>query len=818
MVRHGEYPTQPHPRRDVAALRDAGFEVDVICDSEPGRPHFERVEGVTVIRVPMRHKRGRTVRYLLEYTGMPWLAAGALALRSLGRRYEYVEIDTMPTWLLAASLVPKLLGAKVVLYMFEHMAELTATDRNLPESHPLIRALDTVEMACVRLSDRVLTPAERNRELYVERGVAPNKVVFIPNCPDEPVFLANLPAIQRRSVREEKEEFRLVTHGSLLERYGIQILIEAVAKVRDRLPGVKLDIIGSGEYEPELKALVGQIFLDDVVTFTGPVQFEDMATHLLRADVGVAPYLLDLLPNKVMEYLLLGIPTIASDWPTLRRYFGDNAVTYVPPTDVDALAHAIEAMYKDPVKRREQAAIARELYLNTLAWSRTKADYLAVYGAPPTTTSETDGGHTHQTWLPFVLGQSRGPRNALTRLPTIVRRFGVTSRKSERHFQCLLEITNRYSVRPTLPVTAVTARRNPDVIHRLRDRGVEVAAHGYVHNDFSALSAQEQGDHVLRARDELAALGLPVRGWRCPYSRWNDHTLAALKTAGFEYDATPVYEWPALEQEGIQMTPTARADYARLCALFNVRDATTRAVLPTKLNGMLQIPMSIPQDEDMVDRLHLRPEEMSRVWLRILTESRNLGETFVICLHPERASLCADPLEATLFEARRTGDVWIAMLGEISDWWTERQAAQVEVEADGHEGRWRVRVHGTDRVAAGIGNRKQVGAGVMEVDAERKPVVLVGPEWPDAICHRLREAGYVFERGASNGDHSGLELSHEFSPEQHPDQIVRGLAAHRDSVVRLNPWPDGFKSCLSVTGDIDALTLFDFAMRLKEFS
>ncbi|HEV3311084.1 MAG TPA: glycosyltransferase family 4 protein, partial [Chloroflexota bacterium] len=380
VVRHGVY-GQPHPRRDIFALRDAGFDVDFICDSEPGKPHIEHIDGVTVIRMPLRHKRGRLGRYIFEYTVAPVLAGAILALRSVGKRYDYVEIDTMPTWLIAAAAVPKLLGSTVVLYMFEHMAELHATDTGLSERHWRIRLLDAIEMACVRAADTVLTPAERNRELYISRGIATEKIIFIPNCPDERLFLAGAGNRDEIRSRRTKTEFRLVTHGTLLERYGIQLLLAAVVRLRERIPGLRLEVIGSGEYESALKTESRRLEIQDLVEFTGPVPFERVAARLLQSDLGVGPYLLDLLPNKMMEYFLLGIPAVASDWPTMRRYFGDDVVRYVRPNDLEDLTEAVYDLYRDPVKRAKQATAAREHFQNTLAWSRTKQDYLAVYDA-----------------------------------------------------------------------------------------------------------------------------------------------------------------------------------------------------------------------------------------------------------------------------------------------------------------------------------------------------------------------------------------------------------------------------------------------------
>jgi hypothetical protein len=50
VVRHDRFPGDPHARRNVHALRDAGLTVDVICDREPTLPCYERSDGVTVLR------------------------------------------------------------------------------------------------------------------------------------------------------------------------------------------------------------------------------------------------------------------------------------------------------------------------------------------------------------------------------------------------------------------------------------------------------------------------------------------------------------------------------------------------------------------------------------------------------------------------------------------------------------------------------------------------------------------------------------------------------------------------------------------------
>src|SRR5437762_14093635 len=121
IVRHDRFPGEPHLRRSVHALRDAGFDVDVICDHEPGRPRHERLEGVTVLRLLFQHKRHSVLRYLAEYATLPVLAAAIVAARCLQRRYDYLELDNPPAWLVLAGLRPRMQGRKSVLNAFGNM-------------------------------------------------------------------------------------------------------------------------------------------------------------------------------------------------------------------------------------------------------------------------------------------------------------------------------------------------------------------------------------------------------------------------------------------------------------------------------------------------------------------------------------------------------------------------------------------------------------------------------------------------------------------------------------------------------------------------
>lgn len=404
IVRHSSYPEDMHIRRDALALRDAGFDVDLICDRKPGKALVEQIDGINVVRISPLHRRGGVGRYLFEYTAFPLAATVILALRSVRRRYHWVEINNMPDWLVIAAIVPKLLGARVTLYCREDMARLLASDHNLSPRHPVVRLLRSVQRACCTLVDRVITTQELARQDLIERGIPAEKVVSVPNAPDEGPFLARMSeaSLVAPSPPRTTASFRLVTHGTLVQRYGIGTLVQAVDLLRGDISALHLEIIGDGEFRPALEALVDQLHLRAHVTFTGFLpDYELVAPRLVEADLGIVPIWTDFqLCNKLVDYLLLGIPAITSESRVLRMYLGDEAVQFVAPRDAAALANAILLLYHDPTRRVALAAAGKLAYHEHFSWGHVRHQYLGLYTGSNhrVTVSQSDDRTLAHTW------------------------------------------------------------------------------------------------------------------------------------------------------------------------------------------------------------------------------------------------------------------------------------------------------------------------------------------------------------------------------------------------------------------------------------
>lgn len=374
IVRHNYYP-DGHVRRDAETLVEAGFDTTVIALRRPGQPAHETLNGVHVRRLPVQHRRGSALRYAWEYLSFALLAFLTLTWLHLRKRLRAVEVDNMPDILVFSALVPKLTGTPIILYIFDNMPELLMHVRRLSRRHPVVRALTLLERVSARFADHVIVTQEMARRVVVGRGVPDGKVTVVLNGPDEQIFTVEDP----RTHVGLDGPFRIVTHGALLERYGIQVLLDALSTVVEAVDEVQLDIFGEGEYRQALERRARENGVEGRVHFHGLAPLADLLSHLRGASVGYAGMLCDLmLSNKLMEFVALGVPAAVAHWPTFEHYFPDDCVTYFEPGDAVDLARALIAIHRNPDLAEAGARRAAVRY-QQYRWSVQRDVYLGIY-------------------------------------------------------------------------------------------------------------------------------------------------------------------------------------------------------------------------------------------------------------------------------------------------------------------------------------------------------------------------------------------------------------------------------------------------------
>src|SRR5438270_6365514 len=152
MVTFSAYPGDPRPRRAIDALVHEGMSVDLVCLGDGVSPRREKLDNVSVVRIPIKNRRGGKLAYAWQYFAFILTSGTIFALRSLARRYDLVYVHNMPDILVLSSLVPKALGAKVILDLHDPMPELMTTIFNLDKDSSSVRLISRLEKWSIGLT------------------------------------------------------------------------------------------------------------------------------------------------------------------------------------------------------------------------------------------------------------------------------------------------------------------------------------------------------------------------------------------------------------------------------------------------------------------------------------------------------------------------------------------------------------------------------------------------------------------------------------------------------------------------------------------
>ncbi len=215
-----------------------------------------------------------------------------------------------------------------------------------------------------RLPDAILTSSGRAAALLRDEfGVPPGRVHALPDCADaeqfDPARFPFPPAEHplRTQYNIPREAVVVGYLGLLTDYQGIPHLIEAAAALK--AAGAAAHFLVMGYPNVEAYQMAAHAWgVEDCITFTGRVPFENAPYYLAAADIAVTAKMSATEGSgKMLNYMAMAQPIVAYDTPVNREYLGELGV-YAPLGDVAALAAAIAALADDPARRR---ALGREL-------------------------------------------------------------------------------------------------------------------------------------------------------------------------------------------------------------------------------------------------------------------------------------------------------------------------------------------------------------------------------------------------------------------------------------------------------------------------
>lgn len=378
MVAYSFYKTDNRVNRYSEALAERGDIVDVLgLKRHAHQPDVERVGRVNVHNIQGRFEKNEKSRsgYLLPLIRF-WLAASTqLARKHFLHRYDVIHIHNIPDFLAFAAWLPKLTGTKIILDIHDMVPEFYASKFGLKPDSFGVRLLRKIERASAWFANHVIISNHLWHKTIVARSVAEKKCSVFINHVNQTLFF-------HRNGIHKREHPVIMFPGGLHWHQGLDIAIQAMPAVLEKVPEAEFHIYGDGNMKVELIALTKKLGLGERVRFFDPLPLSQIAEVMSGADLGIVPKRADSFGNeaystKIMEFMSLGVPMVVSETKIDRYYFDDSVVRFFESGNPQALAAAIVEVLQNSELRQRLIANA-SAYAAQNSWEVRKTDYLRL--------------------------------------------------------------------------------------------------------------------------------------------------------------------------------------------------------------------------------------------------------------------------------------------------------------------------------------------------------------------------------------------------------------------------------------------------------
>ena len=378
MIVYTLYPFDARVRREAETLSTLDdIDVTVLCLKEKKIKRSYQIESVNITELNASKYTGNSkTAYIFSYLFFSFLAFFYCSKLFFNKKIDIVHIHNMPNFLVFSAVIPKLFGKKLILDMHDSLPD-TFSCKFGSNNAILFKILCFEEKISAWLSNRIICVNDVQKEVTVNRGINQKKIFVSMNVPDHKKFLA---IEKTKETLNKCRALKIVYHGTLTKRLGIDLAVDAVKKLTKQIPGIEFHIWGRGDYAPVLQEENSKsnfIFLHD------SIPIEKLPEALSMMDIGIIPNRKNIatelmLPVKLMEYFTLGIPVVAPKLKAIEHYFSDDMISFYDPENIESMAKAILEIYKNDERKKIQQVKAKE-FLEIYGWETQSIDFLNFY-------------------------------------------------------------------------------------------------------------------------------------------------------------------------------------------------------------------------------------------------------------------------------------------------------------------------------------------------------------------------------------------------------------------------------------------------------
>ena len=355
-----DYPWDVRVEKLAQTLKGAGHSVTVVARNRDQLPTIDENNGIAIRRLPITRRFPKFVQAAvnLPFWFNPfWLWLLLRSSRNIKKNEGVIIVRDLPL-VKSGILIGKLRTLKTVFDMAECYPEMYESaaqfsDRSLATKllkNP--RIAKHYEQKVIAQVDHIFVMIQESKERLIAMGVNEEKISIVSNTPPIDKF--------KGTTHQHREtQLRIVYVGFLSKLRGLDLLIEGAAqyiKNQKSANAIRIDIIGKGAQKERLIALSNELGISESVKIHGWLDHDEVDKLMASANVGALTYCVcghwnHTIPNKIFDYMLAGLPVLATEVIPIARILNETCSGVVckdlDPTDIAEKM----ALLSDPERR-----------------------------------------------------------------------------------------------------------------------------------------------------------------------------------------------------------------------------------------------------------------------------------------------------------------------------------------------------------------------------------------------------------------------------------------------------------------------------------
>lgn len=395
MILDNEFTGDMRVENEIYSLRQAGFNVSVLCFNHGNKPEREDFYGAQIRRISISlFKKNKMKGLMLTpfdfYTGY-W--AKKIVPFVLDNKIDVLHAHDL-------YMLPAAFRANSLLRKSGHHALLVVGDlhENYPAALSYYKFTHTfpgkyivsipkwrkAETEWIHKADHIITVIEEAVERYKKMGLPDKKISVVANYVNPELFVGeghDDPDIRNKF----KRNFVVSYAGGFDVHRGLETAIRSLPLICDSIPEMKLVLIGAGRNLNDLRALATQLNVANMVSFEGWQPHQKLPAYILASDVCLIPHLKtehtdNTIPHKLFHYMLLKKPVISSDCAPIKRILDDSKAGFIYQSGNEKeLAEKIIYAHDHPKLLIEMGQRGRKAVLEKYNWENTAKTLIGLY-------------------------------------------------------------------------------------------------------------------------------------------------------------------------------------------------------------------------------------------------------------------------------------------------------------------------------------------------------------------------------------------------------------------------------------------------------